>query len=141
MFGRKGQKSVKVKNTAANVLEILTEAGLNQATIKALNAVFTNLIAPSISGETIFNGPGGTGQPLIKLLNAGVNDFYLTTGATASSARIAKTSDKTPGVLEINGVQFLTGTAPIGNIEGAMRYNFTTHKHQGHNGTTWVDLY
>jgi hypothetical protein len=26
-------------------------------------------------------------------------------------------------------------------VEGAFIYNTTTHKHQGHNGTTWFDFY
>ena len=141
MMGVKGVKAVQIKNTARGEVSILTEAGSHSATLKVKNIGATNLEAPSIKGETFFNGPGGVGQPLIKLLNVGVVDCYLTTGTTASSARIAKTSDKTPGTVEINGVQFLTGTAPIGNVAGAMRYNTTTNKHQGYNGTAWMDLY
>jgi hypothetical protein len=140
MMGKKGVKAVMIYNPTSGTIQILTEAGADLATLKVKNIETTNLIAPSINGETIFNGPGGTGQPLIKLLNAGVNDCYLTTGTAGSSGRVAKTSDKTPGLWEMSGAQFLPGVA-IGNAEGAMRYNFTTHKHQGYNGTAWMDLY
>lgn len=160
ILGIKGVKSVKVRNTARDELSVLKENGVNDATLKVKNSVTsknttaltesthtkTDSIRPlNTQGLTQYGtltllGLDGTGKPVHKLLNTGVNDGCITLGDSSHTIRVAKTSDLSPAFLETSAILFAQGVA-VGNVEGAIRYNFTTKKHQGYNGTTWNDLY
>lgn len=160
VMGKKGLKAVKVKNTAEGELSVLKENGSDGATIKVKNTITsknttaltesthtkTDSLKPLTTqgitqyGVTTLLGLDGTGKPVYKLLNTGVNDGCITLGDSNHTIRIAKTSDLSSAFLEISAILFTQGVA-VGNVEGAIRYNFTTKKHQGYNGTTWNDLY
>ena len=161
ILGRKGEKSVKIKNTNNTELSILNENGTDGATLKVKNSVTsknvtaltesthtkTDTIRPLNStgiqqyGVVTLLGIDGTGKPVCKFLNSGVNDGCITLGDANHTLRIAKANDLSPSFLEVSALIFGQSNLNIGNVEGAIRYNFTTKKHQGYNGTTWNDLY
>lgn len=161
LLARKGEKAVKVKNTNNGELSILNENETDGATLKVKNSttsknttaltesthIKTDTVRPLNStgiqqyGVVTLLGIDGTGKPVYKFLNSGVNDGCITLGDANHTLRIAKANDLSPSFLEVSALIFGQSNLNIGNVEGAIRYNFTTKKHQGYNGTTWNDLY
>ncbi|OKP95381.1 hypothetical protein [Paenibacillus sp. P46E] len=121
LFRTDGVKAAKLKNTGPNKITVQKENG----------------DAAELEAETLSMGEGAyvnkeevylqtSGVKSVKIKNTGVE-----TAAILSEANL-------PAILEVKAV-VCKGDGPA--IEGAIRYNTSTKKHEGYNGTTWNALY
>lgn len=91
------------------------------------------------TGFYFANSPTKFEDNLLSLVNKGVTGAKLKVETKSDTISVKNDSNSSDGFIECGGVYF--NNSNIQNIEGAIRYNSTTKKHQGYNGTTWNDLY
>ncbi|RBP17810.1 MULTISPECIES: BppU family phage baseplate upper protein [Bacillus] len=138
----KGVSGVHLKaGNRADTLEVRNDKNTLTGNVEAAIAYVSKISASDANPIFIDSilQINGTNPMRLKFVNPNVNGAGLGIGTSASSLRIVSDSGLQFGSLEIAGLLFQTGTVP--SVEGAIRYNSTSKKHEGFNGSSWNPMY
>ncbi|MGG0209512.1 hypothetical protein [Bacillus mycoides] len=136
-----GVSGVKLRSgSKKDTLELRSDNDLLPGNLEA-NTVYLNQITPQSGAEPIaLPGSLQINGGRLKLVIPGVNGAGIGVGTNTSAVRILNDPGTLAGNLELAGLLFTSGV-PVPAVEGAIRYNSTSKKHEGYNGTQWNPLY
>lgn len=133
---------IRVKDSN-NTVEIVADNGAALGGLKT-NEITTSSLKPKNGDEISMDGIytiRGDKLKGIKFIDPGVQGARLGIGNQKNSLKVYNDGENTTtgGLLEVRAV-IISGTS-VPAVEGAIRFNSSTKKHEGYDGTTWNPLY
>lgn len=148
-FHEMGVSSVKIKMTDKNTLEIQSESGsllgiIKLSTVLAARLQTSRLDSPDgkmnlLGNIKIVSDSNSSTSGFLSVTDSGVGSVGLKPEAN-NITQLTDENGNRGNILGVAGIWFNTSrTAP--GAEGMIRYNASTKKHEGHDGTKWNSLY
>lgn len=136
-----GVSGVKMRaGSKKDTLELRSDNDALPGNLEA-NHVYLNKIIPQAEGGLVtFDGTFQINGSRLKLVDPGVNGAGVGVGFSQASLRIVNDNASQSGLLELAGLLLQDGVT-VPSIEGSIRYNRTTKKHEGFNGSSWNPMY